>query len=141
MDTSKIPLLSILKGRLGYVNQRQRLISENVANANTPNFAPSDLKTFTFDGALKSQGVVPTAGQPVNTVRTQASHLGGVKQTSGPWKPQESPDSEARLDGNQVVLEDEMLKMTTAKLDYEAAVGFYQQSMGMLRMAIRKPGA
>ena len=140
MDVTKIPLLSILKGRMSYVNQRQRLISENVANANTPNFAPNDLKNFTFEGAMKSQGLVPSAGQPVNTARTQASHMTGLQHTSGPWKPEESPDSEARLDGNQVVLEDEMLKMTTSKLDYEAAVGFYQQSMSMLRMAIRKPG-
>ena len=140
MDLNAIPLLSILKGRMGYVNQRQRLIAENVANANTPNYTPNDLKNFTFDAALKSQGVVPSAGQPINTAVTQSRHLTGAKHTSGPWKPQEAPDSEARLDGNQVVMEDEMLKMSTAKLDYEAAVGFYQQSMSMLRMAIRKPG-
>jgi flagellar basal-body rod protein FlgB len=140
MDLNKIPLLSVLKGRMSYVNQRQKLIAENVANSNTPNFAPSDLKGFTFEGALKSQGVLPQAGQPVNTARTQAAHLAGTQKVSGPWKPEETPDSEARLDGNQVVLEDEMLKMTTAKLDYDAAISFYQQSMGMLKMAIRKPG-
>jgi len=141
MDMNKIPLLSVLKGRMSYVNQRQRLISENVANANTPNYAPNDLKGFTFESALKSQGVLPSAGQPVNATRTQAAHLDAPKHSGGPWKPEESPDSEARLDGNQVVLEEEMMKMTTSKLDYEAAVGFYQQSMGMLKLAIRKPGS
>ena len=140
MDLNKIPLLSVLKGRMSYVNQREKLIAENVANSNTPDFAPSDLKAFTFESALRSQGVLPQAGQPIATARTQNAHLAGNQKTSGPWKPEETPDSEARLDGNQVVLEDEMMKMTTAKLDYEAAVGFYQQSMGMLKMAIRKPG-
>jgi flagellar basal-body rod protein FlgB len=140
MDLNKIPLLSVLKGRMSYVSQRQKLISENVANSNTPDFAPSDLKAFTFDAALRSQGVLPQAGQPIGAARTQSSHLTGNQKVSGPWKPEESPDSEARLDGNQVVLEDEMLKMTTAKLDYDAAISFYQQSMGMLKMAIRKPG-
>ena len=52
-----------------------------------------------------------------------------------------SPDSERTLDGNGVVLEDEMVKLTDARMDYDAAITFYQRSLGMLRTAIRKPGA
>jgi len=50
------------------------------------------------------------------------------------------PDSEARLDGNQVVLEDEMAKMTETRLDQEAAITFYQQSLTLLRTAAKAPG-
>ena len=49
-------------------------------------------------------------------------------------------DSETTLDGNKVVLEDQMAKMTEARMDYEAAIGFYQKSLEMLRMAARPPG-
>ncbi len=49
-------------------------------------------------------------------------------------------DSETTLDGNKVVLEDQMAKMTEARMDYEAAIGFYQKSLDMLRMAARAPG-
>jgi len=49
-------------------------------------------------------------------------------------------DSETTLDGNQVVLEEEMMKMTQARMDYDAAIGFYQKSLAMLRLAARKPG-
>jgi flagellar basal-body rod protein FlgB len=31
-----------------------------------------------------------------------------------------------------------MLKMSDARMNYDAAVGFYQKSMTMLRMAARK---
>jgi flagellar basal-body rod protein FlgB len=58
----------------------------------------------------------------------------GVKVTK-------AADSEVTLDGNGVVLEDEMVKLTQARMDYDAAIGFYQQSMSMLKMAVRKPGA
>jgi flagellar basal-body rod protein FlgB len=44
------------------------------------------------------------------------------------------------MDGNGVVLEDEMIKMTDARMNYDAAIGFYQKSLGMLRTAIRAPG-
>ena len=33
-----------------------------------------------------------------------------------------------------------MMKMTEARLDYDAAIGFYQKSMNLLRMAARPPG-
>ena len=33
-----------------------------------------------------------------------------------------------------------MLKMTEARIEYDAAIGFYQKSLGMLRLAARAPG-
>ena len=141
MDLDKIPLLAVIKSRMGYVNQRQRLIAENVANANTPNYAPHDLKNFTFAAALKAQSGAAMGMAPVATAVTTAGHMEGKEHgPTGPWKPEDAPDSEARLDGNQVVLEDEMMKMTTSKLDYDTAVSFYQQSLGLLKMSIRRPG-
>ncbi len=32
-----------------------------------------------------------------------------------------------------------MLKMGEAKMNYDAAIGFYQKSLGMIRMAARSP--
>ena len=52
-----------------------------------------------------------------------------------------SPDSETTLNGNSVVLEEEMIKMSDARMNYDAAISFYQKSLGMLKLAIRKPGA
>ena len=51
-----------------------------------------------------------------------------------------APDSETTLDGNQVVLEEQMMKMTEARTDYDAAIGFYQKALEMLQMAVKKPG-
>jgi flagellar basal-body rod protein FlgB len=49
-------------------------------------------------------------------------------------------DSETSLNGNGVVLEEEMMKMTESRMDYDAAVGFYQKALGLLRMASQAPG-
>ena len=51
-----------------------------------------------------------------------------------------SPDSETTLDGNSVVLEEEMMRMSQARMDYDAAVSFYQQSMAMIQQAAKRPG-
>jgi flagellar basal-body rod protein FlgB len=34
-----------------------------------------------------------------------------------------------------------MLKLTETRMEYDAAIGFYQKSMAMLRMAARRPGS
>ena len=135
MDINQIPLMAMLKGKLGYLNQRQKLIAQNVANADTPNYAPSDLKPFTFAQTIKMASV-----NGVDTALTNPAHIAGKVSPKSEWKSEETPDSEARLDGNQVVLEEQMIKMGEAKLDYDTAVGLYQQSMGLLHMAVQKPG-
>jgi flagellar basal-body rod protein FlgB len=40
-----------------------------------------------------------------------------------------------------VVLEDQMTKLSAARMDYDAAVGFYQQSLSLLKTAMKKPGS
>ncbi len=54
---------------------------------------------------------------------------------------EKTPDSETTLDGNSVVVEEQMLKMAESRMAYDAAIGLYTKSMQMLRMAAKKPGA
>jgi len=44
------------------------------------------------------------------------------------------------MDGNSVVLEEQMLKMSESRMQFQAAVSFYEKSMAMLRMAAKAPG-
>jgi flagellar basal-body rod protein FlgB len=133
MGIDDIPLLSMIRGKLGYLNQRQQVVAQNIANADTPGYTPSDLKPFTFAGQLKAQaGGLQT---------TDPRHIKSTTSAGGAtFAPEKTPDSETTLDGNQVVLEEQMMKMTEARMDYEAAIGFYQKSMNMLRTAARAPG-
>ena len=137
MNIESIPLFSMLRSRLGYLTQREGLISQNVANADTPGYAPSDLKPFTFAETLKATAA--NAGG-VEAARTNPAHIAGKIEAKSTWKTMDAPDSEARLDGNQVVLEEQMIKMSDARADYDTAVGLYTQSLGLLRLAARKPG-
>ena len=141
MRLDDIPLLAMLKGRMGYLNQRQKIIAENVANADTVGFTPRDLKPQSFEQMVGgARGGSGGAGAPTTLARTNAAHIGNSAAAPGPFKPQRAPDSETRLDGNSVVLEEQMLKMAESRMAYDAAIGFYQKSMNLLRMAARAPG-
>jgi flagellar basal-body rod protein FlgB len=137
MDLADIPLFSMLRGRMGYLSQRQKIIAENVANSDTPGYRPHDLKPFSFEAQMKAQA--SSAGVQA---MTQPGHMQApnARPSLSGAKPIKAADSETTLDGNGVVLEEEMMKMTDARMNYDAAIGFYQRSMGMLRTAIRAPG-
>jgi flagellar basal-body rod protein FlgB len=138
MDITAIPLFSMLKSRLGYINAREQLISQNVANADTSGYDPKDLQDFSVGRALSAAG--PAAGV-VQPTRTDPGHMiPHSVQSQIQWKVVDSPDSQGTLNGNKVELEDEMAKMSQSRMDYEAAVGFYQKAMSLLQMAARPPG-
>jgi flagellar basal-body rod protein FlgB len=128
-----IPLFAMLKSKMSYVNARQEVIAQNVANANTPDYTPQDLKPFSFAAMAEASDIGMLVNQP--------GHMRSSRPAkSGSLKPVDMPDSEARIDGNQVVLEDQMNKMIQSRIDYETAVDFYQQSMTMITTASHAPG-
>jgi flagellar basal-body rod protein FlgB len=147
MAVGDLPILAMLKSRLGYLSDRQRVIAENVANANTPGYQARDLKAFSFQAHVQAAGgaAAQSAGlaPPGMMAATQPGHMqpkSAGKGLAATFKVAKNPDSEETLDGNGVVLEDEMVKLTDARMDYDAAVGLYQQSLAMLKTAIKKPG-
>jgi len=144
MNLAEIPLFAMLKGRMGYLTERQKVLAENVANADTARFVPNDLKAFSFDAKVEAQRLqMAQAGGGASMATTQAGHMTPPNaRTSGAtqYKTARSPDSETTLNGNSVVLEEEMIKITEARMNYDAAISFYQKSMNMLRMAARRPG-
>ena len=134
MNLADIPLFSMLRGRLSYLSERQRLISENVANADTPGYAARDLSQPTdFARALDH-------ARGVGLMRTSGMHLQSPTAPVTPFAAEVSPDSETTPDGNSVVVEEQMLRMAESRMAYDAAIGFYQKSLNMLRLAARAPG-
>jgi len=142
MDLGDIPLFAMLKSRLGYLSDRQRVIAENVANANTPGYQAQDLKPFNFQAQVQAASVAAgsvAAGPAGPLAVSRPGHMQPPGATRGA-KAVKAADSERTLDRNGVVLEDEMIKLTDTRMDYDAAVGFYQKSMSLLKMAVRRPG-
>ncbi len=141
MQLNDIPLFSMLKDKMGYLTARQKVISENVANADTPGFTPKDLRPF--------EKVLASHGASLGLARTGGAYLsgGGVSSTSAvsgkalAMQPVNAPDSETTMNGNSVVLEEQMMKLSESRSDYDTAVSLYEQSLTMLQTAIRRPGA
>ena len=134
MSISDIPALTALRTKMQWHQERQRVLAENVANSDTPNFKPRDLvePKFNITGATAPGSIGSLA-----MARTSASHI----------VPSGAPDSfeqdrkvgfETRPAGNAVNLEDEMLKVSANQMDYAAVTSLYSKSLHLLKTAIGK---
>ena len=133
MSATDLPLVSMLKTRMHWHQTRQKLLAENVSNADTPGFQPKDLRVPTF----APSGAV--TGGALAALRTDPSHLAGASGRSGE-DPRNARRFEITPSGNAVSLEDEMLKVAQNQSDYQLAASLYQKSLQMLRTAVSRRG-
>jgi flagellar basal-body rod protein FlgB len=129
MAISNISIFSMLRTRMQWHQERQRLLAENVANADTPNFRGRDLAPPKFDETLTAASV--------DLVRTAPSHLSAAAGGGSQFRS-EREQFEIRPGGNGVSLEDEMMKVAANQMDYQAASALYSRSLGLIKLAIGK---
>jgi flagellar basal-body rod protein FlgB len=125
-----LPLFAMLRTRMQWHQERQRLLSENVANSDTPNYRPRDLAPLKFD---RSAGAMTSIGLE----RTESGHIAS-SETSSRFQASRFGGYEARLAGSAVNLEDEMIKVAANQMDYQAATTLYTRSLGLIKTAIGK---
>lgn len=111
-----------------HAGQKQAIVAQNVANANTPNYVARDLPNF-------KETYRPTDGAGLQRA-TRAQHLHG-SQTGGALMAAFKAKNEATPNGNQVSLETEMLKSVAAKSQHDRALAIYKSALGILRSTIR----
>ena len=120
-----------LKSKMHWHQSRQGVLSENVANADTPGYRARDMKPFDVD-KLDNTG---SAG--LSTAITQKNHLAGF-MTASSNKNTKLDSFEITPDGNSVSLEEQMMMVTANQMDYQAATSLYTKSIGLIRIALGK---
>jgi flagellar basal-body rod protein FlgB len=129
MAISDLSIFSVLRTKMHWHQERQRLLAENVANADTPLFRPRDLVPPKFETRAASATNVALA-------LTSPSHIAGSAAGHGQFQLERSSGLETRPAGNAVNLEDEMLKVAANQMDYQAATTLYGRSLGLLKTAL-----
>ena len=128
MAITDLPVVSMLKARLHWHQARQKVLAENVANANTPGFKPSEL-------TAPATRNFPGVGSGLQLERTSPLHV--ASSGSAPaLQNAKATRFETRPSGNAVNLEDEMLKVASNQSEYQLAASLYQKSLAMLKTAV-----
>lgn len=128
MQIGGLALLSALTDKMRWHQERQGILAENVANADTPNYTARDLKSYSFNDEMRSVATVSVS----TTSPAHISVSSGSARTSG----SQSSLYEVTPSGNGVVLEDEMMKVTGNEMDYQAVTALYMRSIRLLKVAL-----
>lgn len=137
MAFDDISVLATLRQAMGYHNARQRVIAENVANANTPGFTPGDISRSQFERVLNGQAGAAPGGLKVTDPR---HYSGGTSGSAAAYRTEATPDSETTVNGNSVVIEEQMVRANENRMKFETALSLYQKSLNMIRTASRPAG-
>ncbi len=105
--------------------QRQSVVAENIANADTPGYRTKDVTTFTAPGGDPQSGMKSTRGTHLETGSrtTTASIILGDQSGLSP-------------NGNSVSLESEMFKSIEAERQHSRAMTIYKSSLDILRASL-----
>jgi flagellar basal-body rod protein FlgB len=139
MDLTKLPLFETLRERMAFLSARQTVLAENVANANTPNYRARDVEAPDFAAMAEGEG----AGSATLLRVTSPMHIASPGSTGfgiqGGFRIRDMPDAESTPNGNSVVLEDQMMKVSSNQMDYSTATQIYKKALALIRLATSAP--
>lgn len=145
MDFSQIQLFQAITKKMGWLGQRQQVLARNIANINTPGFKPKDIEAPDFGAIMRgnAMGNQPPTGGGVPLVVTHPAHF-RADPLEDPIIDREVeiavPDAPDRPNGNAVVLETELMKVSKTAMDYQLTTNIYRKYVAMFKTAIGRRG-
>ncbi|MCV2866088.1 FlgB family protein [Defluviimonas sp. WL0075] len=120
-------ILTIASALARHTAIRQALVAQNIANADTPGYRGRDLEDFSTLFARGGDGAM------------RASRPGHIGQFAsfGLTEPQPvAGGGSMSPNGNDVSLEDEMVRAAAIRQDHDLALSVYRTSLGVLRTSL-----
>src|SRR5262245_7347356 len=130
--STDIALFKAIGAKMGYLGQRQRIISQNVANADTPNYRPMDLKQVDFGTILKNLSESKT----LKMTATNIAHIGANGKIADPKSMKQKKTYEVAPAGNAVIMEEQLLRSGQTLMDYNLMTSLYQKNVRLIQTAL-----
>ena len=131
-------LFQLMATRMRWLGERQVVLGQNIANADTPEYRPRDLDPARFERFVASAVAGPGR---IDLVRTRPAHFDGAPGRQASLASAAQPETfEVAPDGNAVVLEEQMAKMSRTAMDYQLMTNLYRKYVGMVRTALGQQG-
>ncbi len=134
MDLTQLKVFNMLTTRMNWLNERQRVLAQNIANADTPDYVARDLAPPDFKAALRRTEA------RLGMATTSGAHMAGGGGSAPTTAKTEKREFETTPTGNGVVLEEELMKVAESRGEYELMVNLYTKQVGMLKAAISGGG-
>ena len=112
-----------IKSKTDFLTQKQKIIAENIANSNTPEYRRkiiSDKNSF---------------NQNINMAITNQKHI-NIKNSNNKFYISNSNDmTYMKKNGNNVVLETEIMEQSKVATEYKSIIKIYKEMSNMIKKA------
>jgi len=127
-----IGVMKGIGGKMNWLQQRQTVLTGNIANADTPGYKAYDIKQPDFKAVMGSVSNRPRIQQTA----TDSNHIGAQKEVEDVDARKSKDVYEAAPVGNSVILEEQMIKAQKTSSDYSLITNLYRKNVGMLKFIV-----
>lgn len=134
-------LIAGIGREMKHLAERQRVIAQNIANSETPGFKAREVEAPDFSALLAKTGSSGGVriGKPSVTITSGMAAL-GARAPSMNHVILDKDISETKPDGNNVTIEDQLLKMGQLQADFTAMTNLYRKQQALLKSALGRGG-
>lgn len=121
-----VSITAQLEKMIDFYTSKHQIISENIANANTPKYIAKDIQ-------LPARG----KSSKFSMMMTSKMHMQG-SSASKKFKMRKDYTEDKKNNGNNVNLATESLKIAKNQIDHQKALQMYQQSNELYKLSLGK---
>ena len=132
MTTENLALFRAMGAKMDFLNQRQRIIAQNVSNADTPGYQPQDLVPVDFNRVLKNI----TKENAVFINSTNGRHMPAPDHLNNPREDEQDETYEVAPAGNSVIMEEQLINAGNTAMDYSLMTNIYRKNISMINTSI-----
>ncbi|OCX65390.1 flagellar biosynthesis protein FlgB [Thioclava sp. SK-1] len=121
-------IMKMAESMARHAAQRQTVVSQNMANANTPGYKAQDVAPF-------SETYTEGADSPMRA--TRAGHIGADHMVTSSVMTRSDPGTMSP-NGNSVSVETEMVKAVEVKRQHDQALAIYKSTLNILRTSVSR---
>ncbi len=130
MDIGNLPLFRLAERRMEWLDRRQQVLAQNVANADTPGYSAREITPF---ARLLARSA------PVGLFRTSPLHQTPHQVSAMTARP-ERLAAERTPVANAVQVERELMKVAETETHQALTLGLFRGFAGMVRLALGRVG-
>lgn len=120
---------ALLEQKMAYLNKKQSVLAENVANSDTPGYKAKELAPFTFAETLKQVNVGITT--------TDVRHIVPASMAGINAKTVKVKTSETLPSGNSVDLESQMMEVSKTGIEYNTITSLMRKIDKLFEIALK----
>jgi len=125
--------MKAIGAKISYLDKRQGIIAQNIANADTPGYVSKDLTEVNFGAMLKKIG---SGTKRVSLETTNPGHMPNPNMVDTSKNAKDRLVYEVAPDKNTVILEEQMVKSAKTQMDYNLLINLSSKQSAMFRTAL-----